>query len=159
MRAVMSELAASRRQLVWLDVHTALGPWGHCEKILSGPNDPALIARAHAWWGNDVTSFYDGTSTSPPLTGVNFEAAIEECPGVEYTGIALEYGTLALSDVLGALRGDAWLRQHPDAGAETRASIKRRVRDAFYSDTDEWRGLVYGQGRAALFQAFNGVRG
>jgi hypothetical protein len=92
------------------------------------------------------------------LTGVNFEAAVEECPGVEYTGIALEYGTLPLMTVLGALRADAWLRQHPDTPANARAAIKRQVRDAFYGDSDEWRGLVYGQARAALFQAFNGVR-
>jgi hypothetical protein len=159
LRAVMRAQAAARRRLVWLDVHTALGPWGHCEKILSTPNDPATITRARAWWGNDVTSFYDGSSTSAPLTGVNFEAAVEECPGVEYTGIALEYGTLPVMTVLGALRADAWLRQHPDAPASARAAIKRQVRDAFYGDSDEWRGLVYGQARAALFQAFNGVRG
>ncbi|MET0205180.1 MAG: M14 family metallopeptidase [Casimicrobiaceae bacterium] len=158
LREVTRALGAARRRLVWLDVHTALGPWGHCEKILSGPNDPALIARARAWWGNDVTSFYDGSSTSAPLTGVNFEAAVEECPGVEYTGIALEYGTLPVMTVLGALRADAWLRQHPDASADVRAAIKRQVRDAFYGDTDEWRGQVYAQARAALFQAFNGVR-
>lgn len=157
LREVTRALGASRRRLVWLDVHTALGPWGHCEKILSGPNDPRLIARARAWWGNDVTSFYDGSSTSAPLTGVNFEAAVEECPGVEYTGIALEYGTLPMMTVLAALRADAWLRQHPDAPADVRAAIKRQMRDAFYGDTDEWRGQVYAQARAALFQAFNGV--
>ena len=158
LRRVMRTKAASRKRLVWLDIHTGLGPWGHAEKILSGPNDPALIARARAWWGNDVTSFYDGSSTSAPLTGVNFEAAIEECSGVEYTGIALEYGTLPVMEVLGALRADAWLRQHVDASAAQRAAIKRMVRDAFYGDSDEWRGQVYGQARAALFQAFNGVR-
>lgn len=158
LREVTRTLGASRRRLVWLDVHTALGPWGHCEKILSGPNDPALIARARAWWGNDVTSFYDGSSTSAPLTGVNFQAAIDECPGVEYTGIALEYGTLPVMTVLGALRADAWLRQHAEAPAATRDAIKRQVRDAFYGDTDEWRGQVYAQARAALFQALNGVR-
>jgi hypothetical protein len=158
LRAVMRAKAASRRRLVWLDVHTALGPWGHAEKILSGPNDPVLIARARAWWGNDVTSFYDGTSTSAPLTGVNFEAAVEECPGVEYTGIALEYGTLPIMTVLGALRADAWLRRHADASTDVRAAIKRQVRDAFYGDSDEWRGEVYAQARAALFQTFNGVR-
>ncbi len=158
LRAVMRSQARGRRRLVWLDIHTALGPWGHCEKILSGPNDAALIARARAWWGNDVTSFYDGSSTSAVLTGVNFQAALDECPQSEYTGIALEYGTLPVMAVLTALRADAWLRRNPDAPDATRAAIKRQVRDAFYADTDEWRGLVYGQARAALFQAFNGLR-
>ena len=154
LRAVMRTQGAARKRLVWLDVHTALGPWGHAEKILSGPDDPALIRRARAWWGADVTSFHDGSSTSAPLTGVNFECALEECPAAEYTGIALEYGTVPIAQTLDALRADAWLRQHPDAPAPVRAAIKQRMRDAFYGDSDAWRGMVYGQARAALFEAF-----
>ena len=154
LRAAMRRHGASRRRLVWLDVHTALGPCGHAEKILSGPNDAALVARARAWWGADVTSFHDGTSSSAPLTGVNFNAALEECPNAEYTGIALEYGTLPLVETLNALRADAWLRRHPDAAPAVRADIKRRVREAFYVDTDAWRGMAYGQARAALFSTF-----
>jgi len=154
LRAVMRAQGAARTRLVWLDVHTALGPWGHAEKILSGPDDPALIRRARAWWGADVTSFHDGSSTSAPLTGVNFECALEECPAAEYTGIALEYGTVPIAQTFDALRADAWLRQRPDAPAPVRAAIKQRMRDAFYGDSDAWRGMVYGQARAALFEAF-----
>jgi uncharacterized protein DUF2817 len=159
LRETMCTHAASRRRLAWLDVHTGLGPSGHAEKILSGPNDPALIARARAWWGNDVTSFYDGSSTSAPLTGVNFNAALEECPRVEYTGIALEYGTLPLPDTFQALRADAWLQRHPDAPAALRATINQQMRAAFYGDSDDWRGMVYGQARAAVFQALHGLSG
>ena len=157
LRAALREHAASRQRLGWLDIHTALGPSGHAEKILSGPDDPALIARAAAWFGNDVTNFYDGSSTSAALTGVNFTAVLDECPGVEYTGVALEYGTLPVPQVFQALRGDAWLQSHPDAPAATRAAIKQLVREAFYTDTDDWRGEVYGQARAAVFQALKGL--
>ena len=52
------------------------------KSILSGPNDPALVARARAWWGADVTSFHDGSSTSAPLTGVNCSATF--CNGNTY---------------------------------------------------------------------------
>ncbi len=83
------------------------------------------VARAKAWWGDDVTSFHDGSSTSAPLTGVNYNAVYDECPGVAYAGIALEYGTLPVMAVLQALRGDQWLQNHPDAPDEVRAPIKR----------------------------------
>ena len=116
-----------------------------------------MIARAKAWWGIDVTSFHDGSSTSAPLTGVNYEAPLAECPGVECTGIALEYGTLSFFEVLQALRADQWLRNHPDANAATRAAIKRQSRDAFYCDADDWKGMVYGQARAAVLQALQGL--
>ena len=156
-RDVLRRYGASRRRLAWIDFHTALGPYGHAEKIYSGPNDKAMIDRAKAWWGIDVTSFYDGSSTSASLTGVNYEAPIEECPRAESTGIALEYGTLPLLEVLQALRADQWLRNHPDADAATKKAIKRQVRDAFYCDADDWKGMVYGQARAAVLQALQGM--
>ena len=156
-RDVLRRHARSRRRLAWIDFHTGLGPYGHAEKIHSGPNDAAMIARAKAWWGIDVTSFHDGTSTSAVLTGVNYEAPLAECPGAECTGIALEYGTVPLMQTLQALRGDQWLRNHPDADAKTRAAIKRQCRDAFYCDADDWKAMVYGQARAAVLQALQGM--
>ena len=77
-----------------------------------------------------MTSFHDGSSTSAPLTGVNYNAVYDECPSVAYAGIALEYGTLPMMAVLQALRGDQWLENHPDAPAEVRRAIKRSLRDA-----------------------------
>jgi hypothetical protein len=158
LRDVLRRHARSRRRLGWIDVHTGLGPYGHGEKILCGPDAAALLARARAWWGSDVTSFHDGSSTSAPLTGVNFEAPLAECPEVEYTGIALEYGTLPMRDVLDALRADQWLENHPSAPETMRAAIKRQVRDAFYCDADDWRGMVYGQARTAVLQALRGLQ-
>ena len=80
-------------------------PAGHGEKIFAGPDDAAMFARAKAFWGADVTSIWDGSSTSAKVEGMLFYAALEECPDAEYTGIALEYGTLSYMDVLdGAAR-------------------------------------------------------
>ena len=157
LRAAMREHASHRAQLGWIDFHTGLGAWGHGEKIYSGPNERATIARACAWWGNDVTSFYDGTSTSAHVTGVLSQAVADECPRVEYTGIALEYGTVPIHESLHALRADQWLQNHPNAPAAQRSEIKRRIRDAFYDDTDEWKAMVFGQARVACLQALRGL--
>jgi hypothetical protein len=46
---------------------------------------------------------------------------------------------------------------HRDAPAETRSAIKRQVRDAFYCDADDWKGMVYGQARTAVLQAIKGL--
>ena len=116
-----------------------------------------MIARALAWYGVDVTSFYDGSSTSPALTGVAFHAALEACPKVEFTGIALEYGTLSLDATLQALRADQWLRNHPGTDAGIRAAIKRQLRDAFHDEREEWKGMVYAQARVAVLQALRAL--
>lgn len=157
LRDVLRTEGAGRATLAWIDFHTGLGPRGHGEKIFAGRAAPADLARAKAWWGADVTSFHDGSSTSAPLTGVNYNAAYDECPRAAYAGIALEYGTLPFADVLQALRGDQWLANHPDASAAQRADIKRRVRDAFYQDAPDWKKMVYDQARASTLAALRAM--
>jgi hypothetical protein len=84
-------------------------------------------------------------------------AAYEECPQAEYTGIALEYGTLPQLEVMTALRADQWLENHPEAGEAQRREIKRQVRDAFYTDTDEWKRRIVEQGVDAAQGAVRGL--
>jgi len=91
------------------------------------------------------------------LTGLMFNAAYEESPQAEYTGIALEYGTLPQEDVMLALRADQWLENHPETDGATRAAIKKQLRDAFYVDTDEWKEKIVGQGVDAARGALRGL--
>jgi len=86
-----------------------------------------------------------------------WSAVAEECPAAEYTGIALEYGTLPILQMLQALRAEHWLHQHPEAPAEQAAQIKADMLTAFYTDTDAWRGQIISQARQALFQAVDGL--
>jgi len=153
LRSVLREEGAGRQRIGWIDFHTGLGPRGHGEKIYCGPNVAADLARTKAWWGDEVTSYLDGSSSSATLTGVNYHAVQDECPGVTYSGIALEYGTVPLPEMLQSLRADQWLTNHPDANAELRTAIKRQVRDAFYCDADDWKAMVLAQARVASLAA------
>nr|HMS07614.1 DUF2817 domain-containing protein [Burkholderiaceae bacterium] len=143
----------------WIDLHTGLGPSGVGERIFASRNDPATLARARAWWGEEVTSFYDGSSVSAPLTGLMTHVAHDACPQAECTAIAIEYGTEPPLEVLDALRGDHWLARHPEAPAELADAIKARVRRAFYTDTDAWKRQIWTQAREALHQAARGLSG
>ena len=91
------------------------------------------------------------------LQGLMWGAAYEECPQAEYTGIALEYGTLPIMSMIGALRADQWLENHPDTPAAQRAQIKRQTRDAFYIDTDEWKRQIIAQAVDAAHGAIRGL--
>ena len=144
-------------RLAWLDLHTGLGPSGHGERIWAGPDDAVAVARARQWWGPEVTSIYDGSSESALLTGLMWLAAGEECVQAEYTGIALEYGTVPFDQVTDALRADQWLENHPDAAPHLRTQIKRQIRDAFYTDTDAWKTRIVEQGVEAAHQAVAGL--
>jgi hypothetical protein len=70
---------------------------------------------------------------------------------------ALEYGTLPVLDVMNALRADQWLENHPETDGTLREAIKRRLRDAFYTDTDAWKDQVVAQAREASLQALDGL--
>ena len=157
LRRVLAEHAAHTRQIAWIDLHTGLGPNGVGERIWAGRDDAVAIARARRWWGDQVTSFYDGSSTSAPLTGLMWTAIHDAAPQAEYTGIALEYGTEPIPEIIDALRGDHWLALHPEAPAELAAQIKARLKRAFYTDTDAWKGQIVSQARQALFQAVDGL--
>jgi hypothetical protein len=158
LRQVLRHHGARCARLGWIDLHTGLGPNGHGERIFAGRDDAEAYARARAWWG-EVTSIYDGSSTSALLTGMMFSAAYEECPEAEYTGIALEYGTQPQHEVMLALRADQWLENHPEAADETRRAIKQQVRDAFYTDTEEWKEKIVAQGFEAAHGALRGLSG
>lgn len=159
LRQVLREQAGRCRRLGWIDLHTGLGPNGHGERIYAGPDDAAELARAQAWWGESVTSIYDGSSSSALLTGMMWRAAREECPQAETTSIALEFGTVPTMDVINALRADQWLENHPETDETKRRAIKQQVRDAFYTDTAQWKGRIVEQAREAAGQALRGLAG
>ncbi len=159
LRHVLQDHGRRCQRLGWIDFHTGLGPNGHGERIFACRDDAAALARARTWWGHDITSIYDGSSASAKLTGLMWLSVYEECPQAEYTGMALEYGTVPVTDVLDALRADQWLENNPQAGASQRLAIKRQVRDAFYTDTDAWKQRIVQQGKEAAHQALVGLRG
>ncbi|MBS0455294.1 MAG: M14 family metallopeptidase [Proteobacteria bacterium] len=160
LRRILREHAQAARGMAWIDLHTGLGPNGHGERIFACKDDKAAYARANAWWGAEhaVTSIYDGSSTSALLNGLMWNSIYEECPQAEFTAIALEYGTLPILEVTGALRADHWMHKYSGkASAELTASIREQMLPAFYTDTDSWKGQIISQARQAMFQAVDGL--
>lgn len=163
LRTVLHAFGRKAKRIAWMDLHTGLGPSGVGERIFACRDEPAALARARLWWdgggATPVTSFYDGSSQSARLTGLMWSAVYDECPQAQYTGIAMEYGTLPILEMIAALRADHWLHLHPEASDELKIAIKRQVLDAFYVDTDAWRAQVVVQARQAMFQAVDGLSG
>lgn len=161
LRRVLRETAGHVRHLAWIDIHTGLGPPGVGERILAcDPGEPER--RARAWWGPAVTSIFDDTSTSTFLTGLMWTAAGEECPQAEYTGIALEFGTVPLLEVMQALRADSWLHARLQAGGPQPPeavvqAIRRQMMQAFFVDSDDWKSRVVEQARQAIDQAVSNL--
>ncbi|MBC5764783.1 M14 family metallopeptidase [Ramlibacter albus] len=161
LREVLRAHGRRAARIAWIDIHTGLGPSGVGERIYAGVDDAATVARARKWWDGGgrtpVTSIFDGSSTSAFLTGLMWNSVYDECPQSEYTGIAMEYGTVPVMQTVNALRAEQWLHTHPGAPPEIARQIKQQMMDAFYTDTHEWKEAVLVQAREALLQAIEGL--
>ena len=157
LRTVLRQQGSRCRQLGWIDLHSGLGAAGVGERIFAGRDDVAGRHRAKAWWGPHVTFTEDGTSTSSNLQGNLWQAAYEECGQAVYTGITLEFGTEPLPVVTDALRFDHWVARRRDRVDELREPARERMRQAFYTDTPEWKRAVVRQGREAAVLAVDGL--
>jgi hypothetical protein len=152
-RRVLREHARGFRDLVFIDLHTGLGPSGHGEAIYIGKGGGAEHERAVSVFGQDVTSIDQGTSSSAVVTGVLADAVREELPDSRITALALEYGTHPLERVLAALRADNWLHMRGDPSSNAGREISRETRSAFYVDEPGWKQSVTGRALEILERA------
>jgi hypothetical protein len=65
-RAVAKAHGRAARRVAVIDIHSGLGPTGYGEPLSVLPPSAPGFERARAWWGKEVTSTTDGTSTSLP---------------------------------------------------------------------------------------------
>jgi hypothetical protein len=142
-----------------IDYHTGLGPWGFGEQIVAGRPQSDGFKRAASWYGGAVTSPLVGRdSASAVIVGDGLSIASNLLGQAEVTGMALEFGTKPIVPVLNSLRADAWLHAYGDPLSPEGRVIKAEVRDAFFGDTDDWKGMIAGQSLLATRQALKGLK-
>ena len=167
-RRMLRQHCAGATDLAWIDLHSGLGPSGHGERIFSTAAGPAVdpaapepYLRASRWWGGNgatrLTSIEDGSTVSARLSGTMADLPAQECPDTQTTKITIEFGTLALLQVLQALRAEQWLELHPKIGQAKCERIKRQLFEAFFVDTPAWKSEVLRQGLQAIEQGVMGL--
>lgn len=149
----------SRAQHVGIiDYHSGLGPLGYGESMTSARRGSDGYKRMCKWYGAAVVPIGEDDSASAAIGGDWLSAAPASLPHAQVTGIALEFGTVDPLLVLNALRADNWLHAHDDPHAAWPSPIKKQLLDAFYIDSDLWRGMVLGQSLSACRQAVAGLK-
>jgi hypothetical protein len=142
-RRIIREHLIGHRRIALVDLHSGLGRYGYGEPIFRGRFEGNGYARAQRWYGEDVTSSEDETSTSTQIMGNVASALDQEIGEAKLTAITLEFGTVPLPVVLNALRADHWLHAHGNPASPLRDKIKAQILDAFYCNNDEWKQLVW----------------
>ena len=153
MRAIVRSAGAHARQIGWIDLHTGLGPRGHCEKVFIGRDHE--LDRARAWWGADVIPTRRDDSVMYEIQGPMVTMLSDECLSALATTIALEFGTVPLLRMIDALRADhtCWRAGGIPADEELRVRAAAELKACFYVDAPDWQGMVVGQARTAVVQA------
>lgn len=154
---IFAEYLKTAKHVGIIDFHTGLGPSGFGEHIAVTLGSSAEFRRVRSWYGIDVTSPDDGTSTSAPIVGDGLSASHGLLRHAQVTAVALEFGTVPLEEVLNAVRADAWLHAHGDPQSPSGRAIKSEIRAAFFSDSEFWRGMILGQSQLASRQAILGL--
>ena len=158
LRSLVGQYCLNKAHVALIDFHTGLGPNGYGEIILNGDFDQSY-ERAQDWYNNEVTSFQDGSSTSAELTGMICFAFLDVIPADKLTGIAVEYGTVDVKDVIYALRFDNWINVHEKPGTARWQEGKQAIKDALYCDSDQWKDKVWERAQWVLTRTYSGLAG
>ena len=157
LRKIFAERLGKARNIAVIDYHTGLGPRGYGERICVHAPDSEGLARARAWYADDVTSPALGDSSSIEICGFNVTGMEEAVPEAKVTAIALEYGTLPSPEVRLALRADNWLHLHGELESAKGQAIKAQIRAAFYQDQDDWKDMIWERGVESQRMALAGL--
>ncbi len=156
-RAIAREELGRARRVGVIDFHTGLGPFGHGELICTVPPGSKSFERSKAWYGAELTSPESGTSTSAVVVGCMTDSFPQELPDAEVTSVALEYGTYAVPEVLGAVREDNWVHQRGDLKSAQGKAMKANMKERFFPSGDKWRDMVWTRADQTIGWALKGL--
>jgi hypothetical protein len=157
LKDVFREELRDTEELVVIDFHTGLGKPGASEMITEDVPGTEAYTRAKKIWGDLVQSSEAGESVSAPLCGTIDSAVGLWMKGKALTFAALEVGTQSLRDVFDALRRDNWLHAHAHLDHKNAKSIKKKIREAFYPDTPEWKRKVWKSAESVVDNALTAL--
>jgi hypothetical protein len=153
LREVARRATRGARRVVWVDVHTGLGPYGEVEMISEFAPDDARFARARAAWGDAVKSTASGDSVSAAVCGSMDVAVAEALADRELTLGCAEFGTYDPFRVFWALRADNWLHARGDPESPRGRAIKAELLEVFRPADPAWRRSVLAVGAGVLARA------
>jgi predicted deacylase len=161
-RQVIEELVAEikparRKQIIVLDIHSGLGPYGYGELICDHPVDSKAHDYAVDLFGATVTEPSLGNSSSGTKLGLHDYFWHSQGEHVCY--LTLEFGTYGNQQMLQVLSEDQKLQQSDkvDWSDDTTLDIKHAMQDFFCPQDKQWQELVLFRGRQVIGMALDGL--
>ncbi|MER8785500.1 M14 family metallopeptidase [Mesorhizobium sp. M1006] len=132
---------AARDEVIIIDYHTGLGPYGYGELQCEQSSGLSGYERAVSIFGPSVTSPEVGNSSAEIIPGTQ-DAFWERILGSRHTYIALEFGTYKLNTAV--LRDDHWLFMYrpEEADTERGRQIRRVAKLHYYPQGSDWKEMI-----------------
>lgn len=146
---MLPKLTANQSIVGMIDVHTGLGPYGHGDLIHAYAKGSKEYDDLRAWYGEEMIGInageYDDVVAAVPR-GPIVSSLDLILPDKQSYAFVIEYGTVDFERVIRALRADNWLHIHGDLDSARGKEIKDEMRACFYSESDEWRKMIWDRG-------------
>tara|TARA_R110002072_G_scaffold277215_1_gene438947 strand:- start:45 stop:815 length:771 start_codon:yes stop_codon:yes gene_type:complete len=161
-RQTIEELVAQlkpekRDNVIVIDIHSGLGPYGYGELICDHLPETAGQKKARELFGPTVTEPALGTSTSGVKYGLHDYFWHQQGDNVCF--LTLEFGTFSNQQMLKVLFADQQLQQSGkiDWSDQKTLDIKHAMQDFFCPDETQWQELVLFRGRQVIEMALEGL--
>jgi ribosomal protein S18 acetylase RimI-like enzyme len=157
LRTLWAEHAGAAELAVYIDLHSGLGPRG-VGLLLQTAAESSIGARlAQQWWSDVARSEPSSGSNAALASGLIGPAFCAAQPAAA-VGVVLEFGTIALNDVMLAVQEDNWLQHHGRRESERGRRVAQRMRDAFFLDADDWKTAVCERAGEVVDRCLDGMQ-
>jgi len=136
-------------QMVVVDIHTGLGPFGYDSLLV--PHDADEEDEFYTQYLDDHVEFIHDASGTAYIAKGNFDSYFKKLyPNSHVRTLTQEFGTIKPTLVLKALREENYFFNHVSDLPRTHWS-KINLKNAFYPDSDSWKESIISRGEKVFF--------
>jgi hypothetical protein len=144
------------QDVVHLDFHSGLGPYGQCKLLIEYPLSDRPRARLTNWFGTG--SFECNTSSNAYDAGGGLGRwCVSQKFARDYLFACAEFGTFGPIQVLAGLRAENQAHHWGTALATPTVRVKQRLKELFCPSADAWRSQVLAKSMDLVDRALRGL--
>ena len=146
-------------EVVAIDIHTALGPFGTAQLLPNVDPESAEHRYARAIWDQSLFLEITPSKSANSHLGATVKSAMERLlPETTVASVTLEFGTFPSLDVFLALRAENWLHHHAYYPHPRSDAVRTCLLRTYYPDSEEWKSKVWKGGKDVVEQALSHLR-
>lgn len=150
---ILAEWVAGTERVVFLDLHSGPGPFGHVQLTCSEDAAAGSLESAVACFGRAVRPNSPAQRTARLITGGVANAVRDIVLGAQITSVSAKMGCGPHEEAFEALRVDNWTHLHHEPDSEEASSVRGRMFDTACPADPDWRELVALRTRQLMVRA------